>query len=195
MQTFMGIDLSLTGSACAFLGETYDWQLIQTKPREYVDHWHRYDHIAEEVCKMINDRKPIFIVVEDYICNPYNVRTTMALIEMGAIVRSRINATGHQWMTVVGSQLKKYVTGSGKGHKSLIMKDVYKNLNIDVDDDNVADAIVLATIAKDMYEYCRDGTLPRLKYRVEVLKKIASREMFNRPNASQCILGGTCGNE
>jgi Holliday junction resolvasome RuvABC endonuclease subunit len=182
----MGIDLSLTGTAYAFHdGETYDWRLIETKPKEHIDRWHRYEFIANEVCTAIESRNPSFVILEDYICSPYNVKTTMALIEMGAIVRHKINGTkinDHNvpWMTVVGSQLKKYITGRGIGHKSLIMKEVYKNLDVDVNDDNVADAIVLSKIAADMHVYRHDNVLPQLKYRAEVLKKIESnRETFN----------------
>jgi len=183
MPTFLGLDLSLTGTAWALTpgsSAPYEYALVKTSPKDYVDRWVRYEQIAGEICKVIMQRQPAFIVLEDYICNPHNVMTTMALIEMGAVVRARIAVLGLPWMTVVGSQLKKYVTGSGVGHKSVIIKDVYKNFNVDVNDDNLADAVVLATMARDIHGYKFKSILPTQKYRQEVLKKVLdSREVFN----------------
>lgn len=54
---------------------------------------------------------------------------------------------------IAPSQLKKFATGSGKGSKAGIMLAVYKRWGYDCNgSDNIADAYVLAQIAKCFYE-------------------------------------------
>lgn len=185
MTSFVGIDLSLTGTGLAIFrpdgGERqYSHTLIRTTPKDYCDRWRRYRFIGNEVLKFIRDDEIGMIVVEDYILRAGNVLTTMALIELGAVVRMALAESGQHWTTVVGSQLKKWITGSGAGSKGVIVKDVYKRLNIDVDDDNVADAIVLSRMAHDLYRFLAGEQEMEYSYRTEVIKKIAqTRERFN----------------
>ena len=44
--------------------------------------------------------------------------------------------------------MKKFLTGSGACEKSLILKEVYRRWNVDVSDDNLADAVVIAKIGE-----------------------------------------------
>ncbi len=42
---------------------------------------------------------------------------------------------------VAPTQAKKFLTGKGNCDKNLILKEVFKRYGIDVDDDNIADAV------------------------------------------------------
>jgi hypothetical protein len=48
--------------------------------------------------------------------------------------------------------LKKYISGSGKATKDIMIKEIYKNYGIDTNDNNDADAIGLAILAHEFYE-------------------------------------------
>lgn len=65
---------------------------------------------------------------------------------MAYLVRHALWQLGIDYLLVTPSQLKKFALGSGKGEKSLIMKEVLKRFGVDTGDDNQADAVVLAHI-------------------------------------------------
>lgn len=60
------------------------------------------------------------------------------------------------FIDVAPTQLKKFATGKGQCDKNLILKEVYKRWGYDTDNDNLADAFVLAKIGEaylqDNYE-------------------------------------------
>jgi len=180
---FIGIDLSLTGTGLAFVSETGQctYSLFASKPQPYSDRWMRYDHMSSLLIEAIAKHSPNMIMLEDYILRHQNAITTLQLIEYGAIVRLQLTKHGWPWITAVGSQLKKWITGRGSGSKSVIIKDVYKQLKIDVDNDNLADAIVLAHMARDIYNVMQHEQQPDTKYRQEVIKAVMSkRTMINQ---------------
>lgn len=197
---FIGIDLSLTGTGlCRYFpkNDKHETKLIATSPKDFANRWLRYGHIAKEVIDFVwreIDGKVKFVVLEDYIVCPGNIETTKQLIELGALVRHQLTTDEGDgcgtipasdqiiapWMTVVGSQLKKWITGHGKGDKSIIIKEVYKQLNQDVNNDNLADAIVLAHVAADLHHFKHFKQEPSQQYRLEVLKKVLkNREVIN----------------
>jgi Holliday junction resolvasome RuvABC endonuclease subunit len=68
--------------------------------------------------------------------------------ELGGLIRHLLWEVGSTVMVVTPTQLKKYVTGKGTVEKNLILKEVYKRFGYDVEDDNVADALVLMELGR-----------------------------------------------
>jgi len=181
-MVYCGIDLSLTATGVAILKDAdgSDFKviskLIQTKPSDHSNKWVRIKFIVDQIKDFINTHDAKYVILEDYIISQINITTTTKLVEVGACVRMMLNDMNMPFMTVVGSQLKKYITGTGSSKKSSILKDLYKLYNVDVDDDNEGDAIVLAMMCRDVAE----KLTPDKKYQEAVIKKIIkTREHYN----------------
>lgn len=176
-MSYIGIDHSLTGTGLSCLSNnTITHCTISTKPKDYDNRWLRYDDLTKQIMLWIKKNKGKYITLEDYILNPKNPRTTMALIEAGSLLRTRLTLEKYQWITVAGSQLKKYILGRGSGDKSLIIKEVYKQYGLDINNNNEADAIVLAHMCRDIISNKQGKNKPQR----DVLKKILKeREKIN----------------
>ena len=73
--------------------------------------------------------------------------------------------------------LKKFILGTIKGSgKELILKEVYKKYQLDINNNNIADALVLAKIA-DLYYKMQNklaiGDYP--KYQIEVVQALIKK--------------------
>jgi crossover junction endodeoxyribonuclease RuvC len=73
-----------------------------------------------------------------------------SLAQMGALhylVRLFLYHNKINYKIVTPTQLKKFVTGSGKVQKNLMLLKIYKKWGIEFSDDNIADAYALARFA------------------------------------------------
>jgi Holliday junction resolvasome RuvABC endonuclease subunit len=75
---------------------------------------------------------------------------------------------------VAANQLKKFATGSGNAKKSMIPKEIWKRWNTDFNNENLAEAYVLARIAWGMH----DGP-ERTTFQREVCKALSGRTEWN----------------
>lgn len=80
-----------------------------------------------------------YILLEDY---AYSARgqAAISLGEFGGVLRLALYEWDVPFSVIPPTQAKKFVTGKGVAQKSVILKEVYKRWNLDVDDDNIADA-------------------------------------------------------
>jgi|GEM_PF-1369911 len=69
------------------------------------------------------------------------------------------------FIDVPPTSLKKFALGKGTGDKNLILKEVYKKWGFDTDNDNLADAYVLAKIGEAYLNY-PDTALPSFQQEV-----------------------------
>lgn len=73
-----------------------------------------------------------------------------SLAQMGALhylVRLFLYHNKIDYKIITPTQLKKFVTGSGRVQKNLMLLKIYKKWGIEFDDDNLADAYALARFA------------------------------------------------
>ena len=78
-----------------------------------------------------------------------------------------------KFLEVPPTTLKKFVTGSGKGEKSLMLKEVYKTYNFDTNNDNIADAFALCKLGYYKAQYDKNATWKKWKkHEEEVLSKV-----------------------
>lgn len=148
----VGLDLSLTGTGFCLLEEgSCSVKTIKTKPADFETDIDRYKHIVFEVNKHIPQETDL-ICVEDYFMPQSRAQfgAAISLVALGTLVRSRLHDNNFPFITVVPSQLKKWILGKGNGAKNLVIREVFKKLGLDAKDDNQADAIVLAHIAQDI---------------------------------------------
>lgn len=91
--------------------------------------------------------------------------------ELGGIIRYTLWSRNIKYVLVPPTVAKKFLVGKGVCEKSLIIKELYKRHNIDVDNDNQADAIVLGLIGRAVL-----GKLEITKAQEETIKKVIKDE-------------------
>lgn len=191
----LGIDLSLTGTGMALI-ETNADELVRkaalldkahsvryfgtetmlvrlnatpVDPMRPVDwlKWDRWNRILDAVLLMSSGVQRI--VIESYAYGALGMRESLA--EIGGIVRWQIMKNyGVSPLFVGPMTLKKFLTGSGKSEKDIMLKEVYKRYGVDVDDNNMADAFVLAKIGHAIITGCEG--LPM--FQAEIAAQIAA---------------------
>lgn len=178
MYTGLDISLSAAGFANIDISGKITHCVFGTEKKKFKHRWDRIQAFLDFLEKYLIDTQTKYVVIEDYLINPFvtNNDTTQKLTELGACVRYFLYTKKIPFLTVVGSQLKKYATGNGNSKKAVLIKELYKNYDIDVNDDNEADAIYLAKMCKDI---ATDKILDKkhMKDTIEKIKK--ERERIN----------------
>lgn len=165
----MGIDPSLSNTAIAVsqIGRKFGY-LYKDSPEECRDStkklkvFHRIDITRKYLLQLINNFPSRLICIEGYAYAKEVNRELMG--EVGGMIRLNCFYDNPELVGAVivagPTQLKKYILGSaqiagGQKTKQLIILNIYKRLGIEVANDNQADAIVLAKIAKDMVNFVK----------------------------------------
>jgi hypothetical protein len=175
----LGLDLSLTGTGwCATSNLVTRVGIIEPGKLEGLE---RMDHILKEISKLLDlTQVPFFHVShsEEDASLPQtselNINETLVIIEdfsfsskgsslfqiagLGYLVRHWLWEHGIKFLLVPPTMVKKFCTGTGTAQKSLILKEVYKRWNVDLTDDNEADAYVLSRIGRAYLGWDKDLT-------------------------------------
>lgn len=149
---FLGIDPSLTGTGLIFLDNTNNIvkeELIKSKPRgkEPVPELERILSIIRAVFD--NDFQNVIGVCLE---GPaFMSRNTSSLVQLGYLnyrIREELYNRQIPFTIVPPTSLKKFACGKGNAKKDLVLLSVYKEWDVYFEDDNLADAYVLARMAK-----------------------------------------------
>lgn len=148
-SAYVGLDPSLTGFGVAAIGDEYweTWLLKSTK--RGIDRLLDLSYQLSDIFAEVGHRHPIGdVAVED------TVRASLsasALGELAGIVKmtchTALTGPGKYPLRVPPTTLKKYATGRGNAKKPEVMLSVYKKWGVEILDDNLSDAYVLAKIA------------------------------------------------
>ena len=150
---YLGLDLSLTGSGLCLIDNNY--QIIGEKKLSApgLSGVGRLYFLEMEfnniISAYINDLSCIYCCIE----NPA-YRAEGRIIDIGewlGICKLNLYKKGIPFIPVAPSQLKKYILGKGVGNKTLILLDIFKRYKIEIRDDDIGDAYVLARICKDFH--------------------------------------------
>lgn len=157
-----GVDPSLSGTAVSFVkGEKYKYFSApkETKNTKF-SQTHRISIIRKFLRKRFKKHPCQLVVIEGYSYG--SVQNRELLGEVGGMIRLSVFWDRPQYVGLVFAatpgQLKKYILGTSKvkgtsATKDKIMMGVYKELGIEVDNNNESDAIVLSMIAKDLVKF------------------------------------------
>lgn len=171
----IGIDASLTGFGLVvfnfFTGEVVANHLLKTKPGAMT---RRYKEIEAFVIKALREAGPqriAHVCLEDFNRGARNAREESGMLRL-TVLFALHEVFGDQMLAyptlVAISTLKKFVTGSGKGDKNVMLLHTYKKWGIEYHDDNLADAHGLARIAGALVS----GREPEHKYERECLAAV-----------------------
>lgn len=87
---------------------------------------------------------------------------------LGYAVRLALYEAGAPFLIIPPATAKKFVSGKGNCKKDVVLKAVYQRFGIDLDDDNIADAVTLAHIGMALMGWWA----PTVKYQWEALAGI-----------------------
>ena len=165
---FLGLDLSLQSSGLVIIDKDYNIKHSETLsvPQKGVE---RLYHLKTMFKTSLDSFNIKFCCIEAPALKAEGRLFNIG--ELNGIIKLILYKKGINFITPAPSQLKKYATGSGKGNKSIIILDVYKNFNEEIRNDDIADAYVLARIARDYY-LTDLAKCDLKKYQIEVLKAL-----------------------
>jgi crossover junction endodeoxyribonuclease RuvC len=97
----------------------------------------------------------------------------MQLAALNYMLRSRLYELFIPFIIVAPTSLKKFVTGSGRGDKNIMLLEAYKKWGVDCKNDDENDAHALARVAQALYD--SEQVTPKinlLKPQEEVIKML-----------------------
>lgn len=146
----IGLDLSLTctGFAAADIeaGGRPQWGTIEGKNLRECE---RLDYIESNLRALVQYPDQTMVVVEGFSFASKGA----AVFEMGGlgwIVRLALWRMHVPYVVVSPMSLKKFVLGKATSEKALVIREIWRRWSYEVDDDNIADALVLLEIGRAM---------------------------------------------
>ncbi len=165
-HTYVGIDQSLTCTAIAILcNGIIEVKIIKPDCKGVK----RLNYISDEFKKALpsNIRGA---AIEGYSFG--STGNTFNLGELGGILRLALYERNITSIQVPPPTLKKYLSGVGNANKNVMLKELYRKYDIDVNDDNICDAISLVLLAFEFYEtqyHCVNTLRTELHKKCEII--------------------------
>lgn len=173
MSLIIGIDPSLTATGIVVLRDGEVELAETTKNRPELGTIERVRLIRERISDIIFNLKtgqktkegfpywqaPDLITIEGF-SYASKGRSVFDIAYLGWRIREELERLREQdnvpWIEVSPTQVKKFATGKGNANKEIILQQVYKRWGYETDNNNIADAFVLAKIGEaylqDNYE-------------------------------------------
>lgn len=147
MSIAMGIDPSLTATGIIILddGKVIHQEVLKNRPK--LSTIARVQDIYTQITNIVYKFTPQIIVIEG-LSFASRGQGTDATFYLGWRIREELTLHLMPWIEVTPTQVKKFATGKGNSGKDIIIKEVYKRWGYDTDDNNLADAYVMAQIGR-----------------------------------------------
>lgn len=118
---------------------------VQNLEKSLLDDVGKMDFIVEWLKPML---QPGLLVVIEGFAFAARGNAVVQLAGLQYLVRHLLFKQQIQFRLVTPNQAKKFLTGRQNADKNVVLKEVFKRYRIDVDDDNIADAINLNKIGQ-----------------------------------------------
>jgi crossover junction endodeoxyribonuclease RuvC len=146
---YVGLDPSLTAFGVAAYGDGYQQTWLLKSTDRGIDRLLNLTYQLSDVFDEIQKSHAIAdVAVED------TVRASLSASSLGELAgvvkltcHTRLTGAGRYPLRVPPTTLKKFATGRGNAKKPEVMLSVFKKWGVEILDDNLADAYVLARIA------------------------------------------------
>lgn len=148
----VGLDLSLTKTGYAIVGGdgiVLASGVIKSKPSgdSPLAETQRIVKIAEEVVQKIDEvcleDDPVLVAIEGLAFMAKGT-SLVQLAGLNYLIRTLLAQFHWPFLIVAPTTLKKFITGSGKGDKDMMMMSVFKNYGFESMDNNECDSYALA---------------------------------------------------
>lgn len=154
-MNFIGLDLSLRATGWADVNEA-GGSIFGVLPKTKLKGVPRLLHLRREL-RVVMPEGPSVIAVEGYSMGSKG--RVFDIGEWGGIAKLDLYERGDSVVLLVPpSSLKMFVTGSGNAGKAEVVAAVNKRFGISTKDDNEADALGLALIARHWYRKPRQAS-------------------------------------
>jgi len=147
----IGLDLSLTHTGYVVIqvdGKVLTHGVIKSKPcgDRPIDEIRRIVKISSEITDQLDKvlKVPPSIVCIEGLAFMAQGTSLTQLAGLSYITRAFIDSCLWPFIIIAPTTLKKFITGSGKGDKDMVIMSVYKNYGFEASDNNEADAYSLA---------------------------------------------------
>jgi crossover junction endodeoxyribonuclease RuvC len=148
---FVGMDPSINATGLVILDEDaniVEEKLFSIKDETFEQSLLNYEKEIGFIANIIN-------LQSVYIEGPAYQATGQVILQMGALhfmTRLFLFKNGKNYKIIAPGSLKKFVTGTGKGKKELMLLKTYKKWGVEFDDNNLCDAYGLARMALEEYK-------------------------------------------
>lgn len=181
---YIGLDLSLTKMGFAAFGPDVEEPFFGTHkfPSDRTWNTRRISDNVIDFSSFFNRtfwQGLFYVFIEDYAFMSRSIRLHDSIEFIGCVKQwlywdLRVKGIG----VVSPTTLKKYVTGSGKSPKSIIVREVHRKWGVEVANDDEADAVGLARLCGAFF----DSKWPaQLKYEQACLEVVGKRNPHLRP--------------
>ena len=126
----------------------------------------RLAFIYSEINTRVLRRKPALVAIEGYSLD--SISRQHAFGEGGGVIKLALCLAGIPFIIVAPKQLKRFVTGSGDARKKRMIRAVNKKYGLEIENDNLADAIGLAKVA----ELYAGATVSQIRAELEIVAKL-----------------------
>lgn len=150
-MNYIGLDISFTGTGLVVIDTSFEIlkeELISSNSEESIE------------CRIIDINDRIFSKIEKYkdskICIEglsFSSRgqSTLDLAGLHFYIRTTLFRDNYIFYIIPPTTLKKFVTGTGRCQKNLMLLKCYKKFGIEFDNDNLCDAYCLARYGLENY--------------------------------------------
>jgi crossover junction endodeoxyribonuclease RuvC len=136
----LGLDLSLTATGWCVGSSVVEWGIHDMKKLAGMERLAAIQTAVQEQARTAD-----LIVLEDFAFGAKG-QAVFEIAGLGYLIRYWLWKNSHRFVLVSPTQLKKFITGRGNVNKEIVIREVYRRWGHVVDDNNQADAIVLAYI-------------------------------------------------
>ena len=177
----IGLDVSITSTGYCILDGDFNILkvgLVKSATNADIPDTVRFNIIWNKLDESVSfDCITDTVMIEAYAMQSRRGNILVRLAELTGMIKSRIIMDKlFPWSQVLKcspSTLKKYVLGSGKAEKSLILKTLWKKWEIDIDQDDIGDAYALARMGGEIVRYAKDRKyVCQLKYEHDCIQSI-----------------------
>ena len=161
---FIGLDLSLTGTGIIVL-DANDVVCFQTTLKNKLRGMERLQFLKNEVGILFSKFPNCEVCIENYAMG-IRAGQSFSIGELGGVIKLLLFHLGVHYYLVSPTRLKKYITGSGKADKDMILLQVFKKWGFEAKTSDEADAYGLAKIAQAIHH----PLAKYLKYEEEVIQ-------------------------
>jgi len=187
MKYFLGLDISLTSTGVCVINEKGKVCIITHITSENIGNdvsgrMLRIKNVGKEVLAALGKNIIMCTAIEAY---SFASKGKLAqLVEIGSHIRFKIYSfTPSVIIEPVPIQLKKFILGpqlmkkaKGKEAKTIIIREIYKKYCLDINNDDEADAFILANIALLYYNIRNNVKSKHFTYQREVIEALIKKE-------------------
>jgi crossover junction endodeoxyribonuclease RuvC len=177
-MAFLGVDSSLRATGLCKLSTAGDVDHLETVHTKGLKGAARLAYVEQRVLRLLDH--VTFVIIEGYSYN--SISKHHALGEVGGAIKLALYKHNVAYLEVSPAALKKFALGNAQASKEAMVEAAQRG-GVDAQDDNQADAFFLASIARCL----GTGDWPRVRARLEVLRRLQAPERIRKPRVRRLI--------